>query len=409
MILEANNSKDFVLKLIDICTIDTRYSFEKKIKKIKELGSIDTTYYKNENGIQNSFEKPFKFSKRKYYSQWMNFISSADCYTYIVSKGIERLVQSIFKTGKVREMLDLIICKDKSLLSALFSSRFFSNKLCIYSDADNTKEYITAMIFPFAYDDSSKSLWMNESIPSEFSDDYLSTYHLFSLIFGSHSIPLGKYELYNNFELSNEKDIYEEIDGKKTEYIMYSITPDLTSFIHYENESLREIMYNSAKGKVYYSATQNLLKEIETEIHENSDNAKYLKLILECLSNFNYEGNSILFEGLKQIDKCLNLIGMGYEEWLSTQSTIKNKIFINIIKQLDTSFLFRLLDKSSIKVIDEFSVVIKNYRAYIIKTLTLRFRSRPELDLTIRQFLNQSDTQNTIKLLEIFNDTFREG
>ena len=44
MIIEAKDSRDFVFKLIDMCTIDTRYSFEKKIKKIKELGSIDINF-----------------------------------------------------------------------------------------------------------------------------------------------------------------------------------------------------------------------------------------------------------------------------------------------------------------------------------------------------------------------------
>jgi hypothetical protein len=111
MILEAENSKDFVIKLIEICSIDGRYSFDKKIKKIKELGSIDVKYYKNENGIQNSFEKPFKFAKRKFCMQWMNYVSGTECYTYIISKGIEDIVRSIFKTKKVRELINLLICR----------------------------------------------------------------------------------------------------------------------------------------------------------------------------------------------------------------------------------------------------------------------------------------------------------
>jgi len=408
MIIEAKDSKDFTLQLIDLCTIDGRLSFERKIKKIKELGSIDINYYKNELGIQNSFTKPFKFSKRKLYLQWMNYITGIECYKYIVSKGIERIVQSIFKTNRVRSLIDNLIYKDKPLFNALFNARFFSNRLCLYSDKDNHREYITAMIFPFAYDEESKALWMNESIPCEFSENYLNTYHLFSIIFGSHSIPLGEYELYNNIELSDETDIYEEIEGKKTDYLMYSITPELTSFSHFKNESLRELIYNSARGKVYYFITQETLKAIEAEIYENSDNPKYLSLILESLANFNYDGNALLFEGLRHIDKCLTLIGMEYEEWLPTQNTIKNKVFINIIKQLNTRFLFELLENSNFKIIDEFSVVIKNYRSYIIKTLALRFKSRIELNLTIRQFLNQANTQNTVKLLKIFDETFRE-
>ena len=412
MILEATSKEDFAVKLISACVVDTRMNFESKVSKIKELGSIDPKFYRNDTGgITNTFDgNPFDITPVKLYDHKINRITTQETFYIAISHGVERLVRSMFRNQQVRKLLEILVKGDTQLINAIQNARII-NSSWAYNYNPQTKflNKQVCCMFPFSYEKHNKSLWVNESIAEEYTAHQNMCILLFSYIFSEAGlcIPIGNYDIIDTFQTSANKNNYEIVDGKETEFLSYQLIPDVNSFKPFAEETIVEKVFNAGCG-VVYNASPLLLQRLEAEIYENSSNCAYVGKILKCLLSMMYDGKSTIFEGIRLINMCLSGIGIKLDEYItSVPMTVRNKIFFNIIRRLNTRTLFILSEHHKLTVLDEFGVMVNDPQTYILKVLIERFRKREELDITLRNFLNDtSDVKDMLRVLEVFHKNY---